>query len=137
MAFLLFFEPLLERIHELVPRAHLLDLGHFLLGEEFLGHRLQPVLGNLHGVLAIVGHDALEDLGEDLIEPVEQAFVLHEGGAREVVERLGRLLDHILVERLEQREMLLEAGGNARCAQLVDEIQKHWQPLLQQPACVE
>src|SRR3546814_13016124 len=64
---------------------------------------------------------AFEDFLEDLIEAVEQPFVLHESGAREVVERLRRLFDHVLVERLEQHEMLLEGGRNAGCAQFVDE----------------
>ena len=136
MAFLLLFQTLLERVHELVPRAHLLDLRHFLFGEVFLGDRLQPVFGDVDLFLAVVGHDALEDLGEHLIEAVQQAFVLHEGRAGEVVERLGRLLDHILIERLKQRQVLLEAGGNARRAQFVDEIEKHWRPLLPLPPCL-
>ena len=45
-------------------------------------------------------------------------------------------LDHILIERLKQRQVLLEAGGNARRAQFVDEIEKHWRPLLPLPPCL-
>jgi hypothetical protein len=59
-------------------------------------------------ILAIVGQQPLEDLVEHLVEPVEQAFILHEHGTAEIIERLRRLLDHILVERFEQHQMLLE-----------------------------
>jgi hypothetical protein len=66
------------------------------------------------GLLAVIGQHALEDLLEHLVEAVEQAFVLHEGGAREVIERLGRLLDHVLVERFEQSQVLLQARPECR-----------------------
>ena len=51
--------------------------------------------------------------------------VFHERRAREVVECLRRLLDHVPVERLEQYEMLLERGRDACSAQFVDEIEEH------------
>ena len=47
------------------------------------------------------------------------------GRAGEIVEVLGRPLDHLAVERLEQDEMLLEAGRNAGGAQLVEEGEEH------------
>ena len=125
VALFLFLEALLERLHDLVPVAQTLDLFHLLFGEEFLGHRLQPVLGDLDRVLPVIGQYALEDLLEYLVEPVEQAFVFHEGRPAEIIERLGRLLDHVAVERLDQREVFLEACGNARRAKLVDEIEEH------------
>ena len=125
MAFLLFFEPLLERVHDLVPVAQGLDLFHLLFGQEFLGHRLQPVFGHIDRVLTVIGQDTLENPLENLIEPVEHAFILHEGRAAEVIERLGRFLDHLFVQRFEERQMLLETGGNPCLAQLVDEIEEH------------
>ena len=106
-------------------RAERLDLLHLLGAEELLGDRLQPLLGHVDRLLAVVAHHALEDLGEDLVEAVEQPLVLHEGGARQVIERLRRLLDHVAVERLEQHEVLLEAGRNAGGAQFVDEVEQH------------
>src|SRR3546814_16183973 len=77
VALLLFLEPLLQRLHDLVPVAERLDRGHFLGRQEFLGDRLQPVGGDVDRVLAIVGDDALEDLVEHLVDAVEQALVLH------------------------------------------------------------
>ena len=125
VAFFLFLEALLERLHDLVPVAQGLDLLHLLFGQELLGNRLQPVFGDIHGVLPVIAEDALEDFLEHLVEPVDQPFVLHEGRPAEVVEGFGRLLDHVAVERLDQREVFLEACGNARRAKLVDEIEEH------------
>ena len=71
------------------------------------------------------GGDALEDLGEDLVEAVEQPLVLHVDRAGEVVEILRRALDHFAVERLEQDQMLLQAGRDAGGAELVEEVQEH------------
>src|SRR3546814_2107981 len=53
VALLLFLEPLLQRLHDLVPVAERLDRGHFLGRQEFLGDRLQPVGGDVDRVLAI------------------------------------------------------------------------------------
>jgi hypothetical protein len=63
--------------------------GHFLGSQEFLGDGLQPILRDIGLVGAEAGFDAPEDLGEHLVEPIEQSFVLHEGGARQPVEFLG------------------------------------------------
>ena len=38
---------------------------------------------------------------------------------------LGRPVDHILVERFEQHEMLLHACRNTGRTQLVEEVEKH------------
>jgi hypothetical protein len=110
VAFLLFGEPLLERLHDRVPVAQFLDLGHLLGREEFLGNRFEPAFRNVDRVLAVVRNDSLEDPLEHLVETIEHALVLHEGRAAEIVERLGRFLDHLAVERLQQSEVLLEAG---------------------------
>jgi hypothetical protein len=45
--------------------------------------------------------------------------------ARKVVERFGRLLDHVLFQRFQQHEVLLETGRNAGGAQFVDEVEEH------------
>ena len=70
MPVVLLLQPLLERLHDLVPRAEGLDRGHFLGAEEFFGDGAQPVFGNIDGALAIVGEHAFEDLGEHLVEAV-------------------------------------------------------------------
>lgn len=125
MALFLFFEPLLQRLHDLVPIAERFDRFHFLRRQEFLGDSFQPVFGDVDRVLTVIGHDPFEHLVKHLIEPVEQAFILHEGGAGEVVERLGRLVDHVPVKRLKQGEVLFETGADAGRAKLVDEIEEH------------
>ena len=43
---LLLGQPLLERLHDLVPRTERLDLRHLLGRQVLLGHGFQPFLGN-------------------------------------------------------------------------------------------
>src|SRR4029077_16416313 len=47
VALLLLLETLLQRLHELLPSAHRLDLGLLLVGQQFLGELAQPFLGDL------------------------------------------------------------------------------------------
>jgi hypothetical protein len=125
VALLLFLEPLLQRLHDLVPVAERFDRGHFLGGQEFLGDRLQPVGGDVDGVLAIIGEQALEDLVEHLVEAVEQPLVLHIDRAAQIIELLGATVDRLAVERLQQQQMLLHAHGNARGAEFFEEAEQH------------
>ena len=126
MALFLLLKPLLERLHDLFPRPQCLDLFHFLVGKEFLGHRLQPVLGDLRALIALERHlQALEHLGEHLVEPVEQAFVLHQRRAREVIELLRGAVDDLAVQRLEQDQVLLEGHRNPGTAQFIHEREEH------------
>src|SRR3546814_15007785 len=74
---------------------------------------------------AVARGDGLEDLREHLIEAIEQAFVLHIGGAGEIIELLGAALDDLAVERFEQCEMLLEAGRDAGRAQLIEKVKEN------------
>src|SRR3546814_7108900 len=64
-------------------------------------------------------------LGKDLIEPIEQPFVLHESCTGEIIEFFWPPGDDIAVERLQQHEMLLHAGAYARRAKLIEKIEEH------------
>src|SRR3546814_13818366 len=68
---------------------------------------------------------SLEDLGKDLIEPIEQPFVLHESCTGEIIEFFWPPGDDIAVERLHQHEMLLHAGAYARRAKLIEKIEEN------------
>jgi hypothetical protein len=52
--------------------------------------------------------DTFEHFGKDLIKPVEQPFVLHIGGASEIIKFLRVTADHLGVERFEHEQMLLQ-----------------------------
>ena len=81
VAALLLGEPLLERRHDLVPRAERLDRRHLLGGEVIFGDQLEPFLGDVGDeVLAGRRDEALEHLAEDLVEAVELALVVNEDG---------------------------------------------------------
>ena len=105
VAALLFLEPLLQGLHELVP-AYGLDLLLLFLGEIFLGELLQPLLGDLclaHGVEQAL--QSLEHGAEHAVELVEVALVLHQGGARQIIEVLDRLFGEVGVERFHQGQI--------------------------------
>jgi hypothetical protein len=92
VAFLLFLEALLQRLHQLVP-AHLLDLG-LLLGAEFeLQVLAQPLQRHFLGEVGQHLH-ALEIGAEGPVELVEVGFVLDQRGAGQVVELVDRGVDH-------------------------------------------
>src|SRR5699024_11214839 len=80
VAFALLFEALLQRFHELVPTAHGLDLGLLFLGQFELVHALKPVGRNVGLQVLADRLDALEVMGEDLVEAVEFALVLDQAG---------------------------------------------------------
>jgi hypothetical protein len=89
VAALLLLQPFAQGLHQLVEAAERLDLGAFFLGQVLFGELLQPVCGDFGRFDDILGGDLFEPgegVGEGLIEAVEVAFVLHHGGAREVVE---------------------------------------------------
>ncbi len=107
MALFLLLEPLLQRLHQFIPTAHFLDLRHFFGREIFFGNGLQPICGNVDGVLAIFGKDAFEDLTEDLVEAVKQGFIFYQRRAREIIKLFRALADYVCVQRGEQGQMLL------------------------------
>ena len=68
---------------------------------------------------------ARENLRKDPIEAVVVALVLHEAGAREIVEVLRRDLRHARPQRLEQVEELGDGDRDTRAAQLEEELHQH------------
>ncbi len=122
MTFLLFFQALLECLHDLVPAAERFYPGHFLVAEIAFGNGAQPVFGHRRGFIAVGSDNAPENPRKDLVELVDQPFVLHEGRPGEIIEFIGIVRDDIGVERLEQDQVLLHGGGNARGAQRFDEF---------------
>jgi hypothetical protein len=129
VAFLLLFETLLERFHELVP-AHLLDLGFFFGGELALQRFLEPVERHFLGEVGEHLH-ALEVGGEGAVELVVVLLVLDQRGAREIVEvveavrAVGVRPHHVGLQRLEQREVFLDRDRQLGRTQRVEEIDQH------------
>ena len=126
VALLLLLEALLQRLHQLVP-AHLLD-RRLLFGRQLELERLaQPLERN---VLAEVGEQlhALEVGRERAVELVELRLVLHQRGARQVVELVDRRADHAGLDGLEQRQVLLDRDLQLGRAQRVEEVDQHRGP---------
>lgn len=125
MAMFLFLQTLLERLHNLVPVAQRLDLFHFLGRQIFFRHSAQPFLRNVGAGHIRLGEQALEHAGENLVEPVDQPFVLHVDRAGKIIELFGRPVDRFGLQRIKQDQMLLDRSGDTGAAQRIEKIQKH------------
>jgi hypothetical protein len=124
VAFLLLLEQLAQPLHELVESAHRLDRGLLLGSELALELALEPLQRHVD-VYARDVLDALEVRAEGLVELVEVALVLDEGGARQVVELVDRVRDHVLLERLEQGQVFLDRDRQLRLTQVEEEFDQH------------
>ena len=129
MASFLIGEALLERGHDLVPRPERVDFRHLLRGQILFGDQLEPFLGDVgRQILAWRSDHPLENRAENLVEAVELAFVVNEHASAEVIELLGFGRDDLGVERLEEQQMLLQAGRNPAAPQCLDKANEHPPP---------
>ena len=128
VAALLLAEALAQGLHQLVEAAERLDLGALLLGQVFLGELAQPVLGDGGALQDRLGGEvgeAAEDPAEDAVETVDVALVLHQGGAREIVEPLGVVEHHLGVQRRKEGQVFAQARRDPGPAQLGEEPGEH------------
>lgn len=88
----LFVEALAQRFHQFLEAAERLDQLLFFFRQMFLSEFAQPFLGNggrLDRLRAAANRlDAAEVIGKDLIETVDEALVLDQRRAGQIVEGL-------------------------------------------------
>ena len=84
------------------------------------------VFGDQH-VHAGQGFDALEILAERPVELVEVRFVLDQRGAREDVEVIQAVFDHVLLQGLQQHQKLLGRHRELARLQMQEEVDQHLQ----------
>ena len=89
LALLLLAQPLPQGLEQLLPTAERCDATPVLRGECSRGERLQPLGRHGSDELRKRPFGTLEDVGKHLIEAVVMALVLHQTGARQVVEVLS------------------------------------------------
>src|SRR5579883_2672169 len=107
--------------------APLLRLELRLLGLAEVAHAelREPVRRQLTHQLREGLLDALEVSGEGAIEAVVMTLVLHQAGARDVIEALGARLRETARQRLEQRQQLGDRNRDAGAAQQEEELDEH------------
>src|SRR6266704_2523662 len=122
-AFLL-FQPLFQRLHELFPAAHRFD-HRLLFGRKVqLGLLEQPF--ERHVELDSGDRlDSLEVFAEGAVELVEILLVLHQRGARQIVELVDRGRDDALLHRLQERQPLLDRSRDPVVLELDEESGEH------------
>jgi len=119
----LFFQPLLEKLHQLFP-AVFLDGGLFFGGEVLLELLDQPVQGDVL-LFGISGLQASIEFPEGLVVAVEQCFVLDQGHARKVIEIIQRGRHQPRLQRAEQGQVFLHRDRQLAGPQMVEEINQH------------
>jgi hypothetical protein len=125
VALLLLFKPLLQRLHQLVPAAHGFDELLFFLGQEFFRQCAQPLVRDLRDFVRVERFESFEHMREDAVELVEIALVLHQRGARQVIELVDFHIDDVVRQRIHQRQIFLQRHRYARGAELVEELEEH------------
>src|SRR5580704_5671698 len=116
---------LAQRLEQFFQAAQRLDLFLFFFGEIFLGQLLEPLDGDFRGQRVFNQVEAFEDMAEHAVELVEIALVLHQSGARQIVERLDPPVGQILLHRLDQREIFAQRHRQAGGFELMEEGREH------------
>ena len=128
VAALLLFEPLAQRLHQLVEAAKCRDQFLLLVGQVLFGKPPQPFFGEVGDVdraFARQRFDTPEDMGKHLVEAVDVTLVLHQRGAREIVKSLDVELHQPGIHPLQQRQILAQRNRNARGLELEEEGDEH------------
>ncbi|MNZ95141.1 hypothetical protein D3C78_1142750 [compost metagenome] len=125
VALLLLGQALLEGFEQLLQAAETVELGLVLLAEKALELLAQPVLGDQRLERRIETLQAVEVAGEGAVELVEMPLVLHQYGARQVIEGVHVGEHHLTFERLEQVEQLAQRHRHPGRAQFVEQVEQH------------
>ena len=113
MTAFLFGQALLQRLQQFVEPAERLDLLLLFLGEIFVGHLLQPFGRDIGGEAVTQHLGAFEHRAEDAVELVDVALVLHQHGARQIIEILDAARGEIGLHRLHQSEVFAQRHRHA------------------------
>jgi hypothetical protein len=114
-----------QGLEQLVEAAHGLDQLFFIVGEKFLRQPLEPFGRYFDGQPLLHQGEAAEHVAENPIELVEVALVLHQRGARQIVEALDLAGGQILRHRLHQGEVFAQRHRHAGRSQFLEEGHEH------------
>jgi hypothetical protein len=125
MPALLLCEPLAQGLEQLVETAQRLDLLLLLLGQILLGELFQPFRRDFRRRGLAHQFEALEHVAEHAIELVEIALILHQRGAREIVEVVDATRREVGVHRFHQRQIFAQRHRDAGGLELMQERDEH------------
>ena len=128
MPALLLLQTLLQRLHQLVEAAERLDELLLLFRQVLFGEPPQPFLRQVRDFDAVRSRQRLqplEDMAEDLVETVDEALVLHQSGAGEIIEGLDVVVGEMRVHAFQQAEIFAQRDRHAGSFQLEEERDEH------------
>jgi hypothetical protein len=126
MATLLLLEALPQGREQLLEAAHGLDQLLVLVTEIFLDQSLEPFRRNFGSRSLLHNFETAKHVAENAIELVEIALVLHQRGARQIVEALDLARGQILRHRLHQGEIFAQRHRDAGRSQFLEEGDEHF-----------
>ena len=116
---------LLQRLQQLVEPAHGLDLLFLFLGEIFLRQFLQPFGRDVGFDRVAQILQPLEHVAEHAVELVEIALVLHQRGARQIIEILDAAGGQIGLHRLHERQIFAQRHRHAGAFEFLEKGDEH------------
>ena len=125
MAFLLLFEPPLQRLHQLVPATERFNLGLLFVRQGALTETPQPVVGNARREAIEDFFGAFEMRRKSAIESIEVALVFHQARARQVIELFRTSIGELGLQSFQQCQKFRDRDWNARIAQFEEEGNQH------------
>ena len=111
VALLLLLQALFQRLHQLVPAAQGLDLRPFLGRQGTFSQFAQPVLGDVLDINLFRLFQPLEHMAEHPVELVQVLFILHQGGAGQIVEMLDAVVGQSGVHAVQQGQVFPQGYG--------------------------
>lgn len=125
MAFLLFFQALLEFFNQLVQTAEGLDLRAFFVGQRTLEFLAQPIFGNQRLQVIVEFLQTVEVGAERPVELVEMSLVLHQNRPRQVIKLVHIGEGHALFQRIDQVEQFAHRHRHLGCTHFVEQVEQH------------
>ncbi len=118
-------EALPQGLDQRLEAAHGLDQLLLFVAEMLLEQSLEPFGRNFGGEALPDRLETGKHVPEHAIELVEVALVLHQGGARQIVEALDLALGQIVRHRFHQGEIFAQRHRYAGRSQFLEEGDKH------------
>jgi hypothetical protein len=125
VALFLLLQALFQGLHQLVPAAQRLDLLFLFLGQGAFRQLAQPFFGDFGNVDLFGLLKALEDMAEHLVELVQVLFVLHQGGAGQVIEILDAVARQARIHAFQQGQVFAQGDRQLGRTQFEKEVDEH------------
>ena len=125
MTTLLFFQTLLQRLHQLIPATQRFDLCFFFFCQQAFGKLFQPFFRNVSRQHGVERFHAFEVGCKGAVKAVKVGLVFYQTYTRQMIKIIHTAVDHALLHRLAQHQVFLYGYRQAVLLQRKKEINQH------------